>query len=245
VRSPRQGLEALVAALRDDGGVVVEVLVDPSRLPDTCEPPGPPQIAADGPRARGREAEYELLLEMILEGALLHYGKPRVVRPADPDLALLLGDQLYALGLSRLAALGDLDATAELADVISLVAQSHSAADRALADAVWQAGAVAVGWGAGAELEAAKALARAHDAGAVRALLRAATARRSQAPAADRAGGVRSPAGGPRDAAGGVRSPAGGPRDAAGGVRSPAAGPRDARLDVDDMVRESFNSGSV
>jgi len=50
---------------------------------------------------------------MILEGSLLHYGAPRVVRCEDPDLALLLGDQLYALGLSRLAQLDDLDAVAE------------------------------------------------------------------------------------------------------------------------------------
>ena len=66
---------------------------------------------------------------MILEGSLLHYGAPRVVRAEDPDLALLLGDQLYALGLSRLAALGDLEAVAELADLISLLAQARAAAD--------------------------------------------------------------------------------------------------------------------
>ena len=77
--------------------------------------PGPAQIAASGPRAAGREQEYELLLEMISRApAALRRaaGGP----PEDPDLALLLGDQLYALGLSRLAALGDLDAVAELAD---------------------------------------------------------------------------------------------------------------------------------
>jgi len=39
---------------------------------------------------------------------------------------LLAGDHLYALGLARLAALGDLDAVAELADVISLSAQAHA-----------------------------------------------------------------------------------------------------------------------
>ena len=49
---------------------------------------------------------------MILEGSLLHYGTPRRDPTDDPDLALLLGDQLYALGLSRLATLGDLEATA-------------------------------------------------------------------------------------------------------------------------------------
>ena len=83
--------------------------------------PGPAQLAAAGPRAAGHEREYELLLEMILEGSRLHYGEPAGGPTTDdPDLALLLGDQLYALGLSRLAALGDLDAVAELADVISL-----------------------------------------------------------------------------------------------------------------------------
>jgi hypothetical protein len=40
---------------------------------------------------------------MIFEGCRLHYGPQRVVRTADADLALLLGDQLYALGLARLA----------------------------------------------------------------------------------------------------------------------------------------------
>ena len=85
---------------------------------------------------------------MILEGSLLHYGTPRVVHVEDPDLALLLGDQLYALGLSRLADLGDLEAVSELADLISLLAQARAAADAPLADAIWKAGATAIGWGA-------------------------------------------------------------------------------------------------
>jgi hypothetical protein len=107
---------------------------------------------------------------MILEGSLLHYGRPRIVRCADPDLALLLGDQLYALGLSRLAALGDLDAVSELADLISLLAQAEAGSDGRLAEAIWQAGAVAIGWGAGPQHEAAKALARAGDDAAAAAL---------------------------------------------------------------------------
>jgi hypothetical protein len=141
-------------------------------LPETPHP-GPPQMAAAGPRAAGQRAEYELLLEMILEGSLLHYGSPRVVRCADPDLALLLGDQLYALGLSRLAALGDLDAVAELADLISLLAQAQAASNPPLAEAVWRAGAAAIGWGGSPDHQAAKALARAGDDGAAVALQRA------------------------------------------------------------------------
>ncbi len=125
--------------------------------------PHPPRLAASGPRAAGREAEYELLLEMIFEGSLLHYGSPRLVRCADPDLALLLGDQLYALGLSRLAELGDLDAVRELADLISLLAQARAGSDPRLAEAIWGAGAAAIGWGRSPEYESAKALVRAGD----------------------------------------------------------------------------------
>jgi len=117
--------------------------------PPDGRPPaaGPPQLAASGPRVAGREAEYELLLEMIFEGSLLHYASARVVDTDDPDLALLLGDQLYALGLARLAALGDLEAVSVLADVISSLARAHAEGDLERADAVWRAGAIAIGWG--------------------------------------------------------------------------------------------------
>ena len=115
---------------------------------------------------------------MIREGSHLHYGPQRVVLTDDPDLALLLGDQLYALGLARLAALGDLAAVSELADVISLVAQAHADSDRELADAVWDAGAVAIGWGDSDEHARAKELARSGDRRAAAALRDAADRRR-------------------------------------------------------------------
>jgi hypothetical protein len=179
MRSAREGAAALREALLAEGGTVAGVLdAATAREADSLDEPGPAQLAATGPRARGQEHEYELLLEMILEGYRLHYSEPVVVRPEDPDLALLLGDQLYALGLSRLAALGDVDAVAELADVISLVAQAHSAADRDLALAVWEAGAVSVGWGASEAHRRAKERARAHDPAASEALRSAAAAAR-------------------------------------------------------------------
>jgi hypothetical protein len=174
MRTAKDGALALRAALRVGGGTISE-LVDRGPLPDErLGAPGAPQRAAEGPRAAGHEAEYELLLEMILEGSLLHYGGARVVDADDPDLALLLGDQLYALGLSRLAELGDLDAVCELADLISLLAQARAASDIALAEAVWQASAVAVGWGSSERHERAKALARAGHPDAPAALLEAA-----------------------------------------------------------------------
>jgi hypothetical protein len=170
------GEAVLRSALREHGGALAQAAAPPG--PDAPGEPGPPQSAAAGPRASGREAEYELLLEMIREGSHLHYGPQRVVRTHDPDLALLLGDQLYALGLARLAALGDLEAVKELADVISLVAQAHAASDPELADAVWDAGAVAIGWGESEEHAAAKELARAGDDRASAALRDAAIRRR-------------------------------------------------------------------
>ncbi|MGZ4173160.1 MAG: hypothetical protein ACXVQR_01665 [Solirubrobacteraceae bacterium] len=174
-RTSDDGVQALIDALRAEGGTLAEVLTAAFvRGGDGGAAPGPAQVAASGPRARGRESEYELLVEMILEGSRLHYGRPRVVITEDPDLALLLGDQLYALGLARLAELGDLDAVGELADIISLVAQAHASADAALADAVWDAGAVAIGWGPGEPLRQAKLLVRAGRAGAAEAMLEAA-----------------------------------------------------------------------
>ena len=152
MRTARDGAHALREALRAEGGTLADVLRRSPTPTRVLDQPGPgPGRRRRARAAAAREREYELLLEMILEGSRLHYGEPAVVRPDDPDLALLLGDQLYALGLARLAALGDLEAVAELADVISLVAQAHAAGDGELAAAVWEAGAVAIGWGASAE----------------------------------------------------------------------------------------------
>jgi hypothetical protein len=144
---------ALFDALRAQGGMLAAHLQAPANGAET--PPGPPQKAAAGPRAAGREAEYELLLEMILEGSLLHYGTPRVVHTSDRDLALLLGDRLYALGLARLAALGDMDSVAVLADVISQLAQAHAEGHEERTGAIWDAGAVAIGWGRAELLQSA------------------------------------------------------------------------------------------
>jgi hypothetical protein len=162
-------LPALRDALRAHGGTVATLIVEADGAEETDD--SPPRLAARGPRASADPAEYELLLEMILEGSLLHYGAPRVVRAEDPDLALLLGDQLYALGLSRLADLGDLEAVGELADLISLLAQARAAANAPLADAIWEAGATAIGWGRTPQHEAAKTLARGGDRAAVAALI--------------------------------------------------------------------------
>jgi hypothetical protein len=74
------------------------------------------------------EARFALGVETIYEGYLVHYGRPRLFAPADEDTALLLGDYLYAHGLVRIAAEGDVDAVAELAELISLCAQLRAEA---------------------------------------------------------------------------------------------------------------------
>jgi hypothetical protein len=135
------------------------------------QPPlSPAQLVATGPRVDGHAADYELLVEAIYEGYLLHYRTPRIVRPAEEDLGLLAGDRLYALGLARLVKLGDIEAVAELADVITLSALAHAGDRPDLADAVWMAGARAVGWGPSPHHERAKALLRAGSPEALEAL---------------------------------------------------------------------------
>jgi hypothetical protein len=149
-RTDEGGLARLQALLRREGGLMA-TLVDPDPSAERGAHDGllasPASIAANGPRAAGRREEYELLVEAIYEGYLLHYGEPRVVRVPEADLKLLAGDRLYAIGLARLVELGDTLAVAELADTITLSALAQGAGRRSLADAVWAAGARAVGWG--------------------------------------------------------------------------------------------------
>ncbi len=149
-------LERLASLLREQGGLIATLLAadTPARSED-----GPAQTAAAGPRAQGAREEYELLVETIYEGYLLHYGAPRVVSPPEADLGLLAGDRLYALGLARLVALGDTEAVAELADTITLSALAQATGEPALADVVWAAGAHAVGWGSSEAHRHAKRLA--------------------------------------------------------------------------------------
>jgi hypothetical protein len=144
--TPGGGLAALRELLRESGGLMAGLLAPAGEVP-ASDPDGPALVAAQGPRAQGRRQEYELLVETIYEGYLLHYGQPRVLRVPEADLGLLAGDRLYALGLARLVDLGDTLAVAELADTITLSALAQGAGSDDLANASWHAGARAVGWG--------------------------------------------------------------------------------------------------
>ena len=92
-------------------------------------------------------ADYGYVFEAVREGHLLHYGDSRLLTGHDDDLALLAGDYLYALGIERLAQLGDTDAVLLLADLISTSAQLHTEGrDRELHDR-WREAEQAIGRG--------------------------------------------------------------------------------------------------
>src|SRR5205085_2954221 len=117
-------------------------------------------LAAAGPRAAADPGAYSFVIEAVREGYLLHHGRPRLLSGADPDLALLTGDYLYALGISRLAELGDPAAVVVLADLISISAQAHAENRGEVAEALWTASALTVGCGDTDRLREAREAAR-------------------------------------------------------------------------------------
>lgn len=124
----------LAAALREEGGLIAGALGDAAAAGD--EPPALDPLAAE--LVDGLPAHRAFALAAVREGYLLHYGAPCLLDATDEGLALLAGDRLYALGLARLAADGDLYAVRELADLITRCAQAHAAGDGTAAQAAWE-----------------------------------------------------------------------------------------------------------
>ena len=106
---------------------------DPALAEHAVAEPGPGRFATVTNRTRG------FVLEAVREGYELHYGTPRAFEDLDEDLRLLGGDALYALGLSRLAEAGDIEAVAELADLISACARAQAAGEPVTAERAWAA----------------------------------------------------------------------------------------------------------
>ncbi|MEX0993106.1 MAG: hypothetical protein WDZ37_03830 [Solirubrobacterales bacterium] len=170
-------LDALRDVVEGEGPPLADALVEPA---------GPEglwgSLVAAGKRAQARRAQYALLTESIYEGYLLHYLQGRLIDTDDGDLLLLGGDFLYAYGLTRLAALDDVDAIADFADLIALCAQLHAPGsdgrpDRELAGALWALTSLAVGSGRWPEYEHARELVRIGDPEAARHVPEAALAR--------------------------------------------------------------------
>jgi hypothetical protein len=135
---PAAALDALAEQLRGEDTPIAPHVVDPA------EPPRLGELAASGPGAAAAPAEYALVVEAVREGYLLHYEEPRLLAGHDADLALLAGDYLYALGLDRLAALGDTRAVAILSDLISECARLHAEDDPSPIPALWRTAAAAI-----------------------------------------------------------------------------------------------------
>jgi hypothetical protein len=117
-------LQALADQLRAEDTPISPHVVDPA------EPPTLGELAGGG--------EYALVVEAVREGYLLHYEQPRLLAGHDADLALLAGDYLYALGLDRLATLGDTRAVALLADLISECARLQAEGEPGGIPALWR-----------------------------------------------------------------------------------------------------------
>jgi hypothetical protein len=145
---PADALGELAASLRDEGSVISAHVREPDGLAA-----GLGGLAAAGRRAAGAPEAYAVIVESVYEGYLLHYGSARLIIGVDDDLALLAGDYLYALGLDRLARLGDLAAVRELSDLITLAAQIHGEPERGPdrmageLTALWLASGLSVGAG--------------------------------------------------------------------------------------------------
>ena len=110
---------------------------DPALAQYAVADPGPARFG-QVPGTRG------FVLETVYEGYLMHYGEPRAFTGMDEDLRLLAGDALYALGLSRLAEAGDLEAVAALSDLISRSAQAHAEGLPEDAEELWESSAEAL-----------------------------------------------------------------------------------------------------
>ncbi|MBS1863669.1 MAG: hypothetical protein JSS68_18390 [Actinobacteria bacterium] len=119
-------LQVLAEQLRQEDTPIAEHVIDPV---------GPTSGAP------GMSDEYALVFEAVREGYLLHYGESRLMAGHDADLGLLAGDYLYALGLDRLAALGDTEAVAVLSELIARSAQLHAEGRDGEVEGHWEAAA--------------------------------------------------------------------------------------------------------
>ena len=106
---------------------------DPALAEHAVAAPGPGRYASVTNRTRA------FVLEAVREAYELHYGTPTAFEDLDDDLRLLGGDALYALGLSRLARDGDVEAVAELADLITACARAQAAGEPVTAERAWAA----------------------------------------------------------------------------------------------------------
>lgn len=144
--TPEEALHRLAARLREEDTPISPHVIDPPVAPSLGA------LAAAGPRSAAAPGEYAFVVEAVYEGYLLHYGEPRLLAGHDADLALLAGDYLYALGLARLADLGDDRAVGILSDLISRCAQLHAERETAAIPQLWKDAARGISGAASSQL---------------------------------------------------------------------------------------------
>jgi hypothetical protein len=131
MNAPANPLQALAEQLRAEETPIAPHVIDPAERSQLGE------LAGGG--------EHALVVEAVREGYLLHYEQPRLLAGHDQDLGLLAGDYLYALGLDRLAAIGDTRAVAILSDLISACARLQAERETAPIDDLWRRAAEEIG----------------------------------------------------------------------------------------------------
>jgi hypothetical protein len=104
----------------------------------------PPGEALLGPLVSPPLTPHEAAgLDLILEGFLLHHGRPRHLS-GGAGRQVLAGDYCYAFGLVRIAASGDLFVVEALADLIALGAGLVAAGEREALTTLWRATAAVI-----------------------------------------------------------------------------------------------------
>lgn len=131
---------ALARTIAADDPLLAATVADRPTLAD-----GHPAAAAAGPRTASDPDAYRFALEAIHEGHLLHNGGGRLVVTDDIDLRLLAGDRLYAEGLERVAALGDVEAIVELSRLIIRCSVAKADLQPEVADSAWAEACSAIG----------------------------------------------------------------------------------------------------
>lgn len=118
------------------------LLAEPS-LSGSLRAPSPEPLLAPLAHAALSPIEAEGL-DLILEGFLLHHGRPRYLDIDDAGQRVLAGDYCYATGLVRVAAAGDLFVIEALSALIAVSAELVARERRDLLEPVWRATVAAI-----------------------------------------------------------------------------------------------------
>jgi hypothetical protein len=97
-----------------------------------------PDLVAAPLAVPGLSSEHAAGLDLILEGFLLHHGRPRHLDLPDLGRRVLAGDYCYAHGLVWVADAGDLRIIALLADLVAMSAALVSTGDRDALGPLWR-----------------------------------------------------------------------------------------------------------